>query len=979
MVTVAANQAGNANYTAAATVDQSFSIAAAGQTISFATLANQTYGAAPFSVSANASSGLAVTFSIVAGGQYASISGNTITILAATPAGAVVTVAADQAGDANYTSAATVDQSFSIAAASQTISFATLANQTYGATPFSVSSNASSGMAVTFSIVAGSQYASISGDTITILGATPAGAVVTVAADQAGDANYTAAATVDQSFTIAAASQTIDFPVSDPVPYGSMPITLPAFGGGSGNPVTLSVVSGPGTLNGNTLTFTGIGSIVVEADQAGNANYFSAAPVQRTIVVTSTYQITSSEYENGTPATIGISVLLGNHYGDPDGSANAKPGIAVFQIAGNGTWQYSSNGATWTAISNVSQTQALLLPESDSVRFTPATNWSGQANLFFVGWNNSQGTAGSFFNIANTGGATPFSTVAANLVVTANPVPLWIGSGATLTSITSNTSSPTGNSVTSVFGNYFHDDNSAISVGVAIVGASGTAGGTWEYSTDGTNWTSFGAATTTLGILSASNALLLSVNDQIRFVPNAGFAGTATLQAYAWDGTQGTAAVFGATKGYKITATGDASGFSTTLLTASCLVNDAPTLGVTTGPTLPAATEGVASSAAVSTLIHDAQFSDPDAHALQGIAILGVGGTGEWLGSWQYSLNGVSWTNLSSVSESSAFLLPSTASLRFVSTVQLDSAVTVNSTTLTYRAWDQTAGKAGSLFAVTATGGATSISSTEVTASLPVNFVNHAPAWVGTGVSFPAELPGITPAGSSVASVFGAYFNDVDGNSVGVAIVGATGTAGGTWEYSTGGTNWTSFGAATTTLGILSASNALLLSVNDQIRFVPNAGFAGTATLQAYAWDGTQGTAALFGATKGYKIAATGSASGFSTTLLAASCLVNDAPTLGATTGPTLLAATEGVVSTVAVSTLIKDAQVSDVDAKALQGIAIVGLGGSGEWPGSWQYSLNGVTWTSLPSVSESSAFLLPSTASLRFLSTVQLDSRDDG
>ncbi len=299
-------------------------------------------------------------------------------------------------------------------------------------------------------------------------------------------------------------------------------------------------------------------------------------------------------------------------------------------------------------------------------------------------------------------------------------------------------------------------------------------------------------------------------------------------------------------------------------------------LGLAAAGSAGVAIEGVASTVAVSTLLKDGQAGDPDAKALQGIALVGAGGTGQWPGTWQYMLGGGAWTNLPSVSEAAAFLLPSTASLRFVPAVQLDGATTVNPATLTYRAWDQTAGTAGKLFAVTATGGATSLSSTEVTARVPVSFVNHAPTWLGSGASLPAELPGTTnPAGNTVASIFGADFNDVDGNSVGVAVVAVTGTASGTWEYSTDGTTWTSFGTAKTTFGVPSSGNALLLSANDQIRFVANAGFVGTATLQAYAWDGTQGTAA-----KGYKIAGTGGANAFSTTLLTATVVVNTAPVL---------------------------------------------------------------------------------------------------
>jgi hypothetical protein len=55
--TVTASQSGNANYKPAATVSRTFAIAKAGQTISFGPLANKTYGAPDFDVSAGASSG----------------------------------------------------------------------------------------------------------------------------------------------------------------------------------------------------------------------------------------------------------------------------------------------------------------------------------------------------------------------------------------------------------------------------------------------------------------------------------------------------------------------------------------------------------------------------------------------------------------------------------------------------------------------------------------------------------------------------------------------------------------------------------------------------------------------------------------------------------------------------------------------------------------------------------------------------------
>ena len=193
-VVVRAAQAGNTNYAAASTVDQSFTVMAT-QTITFGTLSAKTYGNAPFTVSATASSGLSPTFTIVSG--PATISGSTVTL---TGVGTVVVQAA-QAGNTNYAAATSVNQSFTITQATQTITFAAPSAKTYGAAPFAVSATASSGLSPTFSIVSGP--ATISGNTITLTGA----GTVVVRASQAGNANYAAAPTVDQSFIVNTALQ----------------------------------------------------------------------------------------------------------------------------------------------------------------------------------------------------------------------------------------------------------------------------------------------------------------------------------------------------------------------------------------------------------------------------------------------------------------------------------------------------------------------------------------------------------------------------------------------------------------------------------------------------------------------------------------------------------------------------------------------------------------------------------------------------
>src|SRR5207247_10542190 len=83
-------------------VSSAFTVVKKDQTITFGALASKTYGDAPFTVSATASSGLSVSFSIVSG--PATIAGNTVTITGA----GTVTVRASQSGDTNWNAAPTV-------------------------------------------------------------------------------------------------------------------------------------------------------------------------------------------------------------------------------------------------------------------------------------------------------------------------------------------------------------------------------------------------------------------------------------------------------------------------------------------------------------------------------------------------------------------------------------------------------------------------------------------------------------------------------------------------------------------------------------------------------------------------------------------------------------------------------------------------------------------------------------------------------
>ena len=106
----------------------------------------------------------------------------------------------------------------------------------------------------------------------------PAGTGATtysITAEYGGGGNF-APSSGSTTLTVNKANQTIGFADLPSVAYGIAPFGLTATGGATGNPVTFSVLSGPGSINGTTLTVTGSGAITIQADQAGNTNYNTA-------------------------------------------------------------------------------------------------------------------------------------------------------------------------------------------------------------------------------------------------------------------------------------------------------------------------------------------------------------------------------------------------------------------------------------------------------------------------------------------------------------------------------------------------------------------------------------------------------------------------------------------------------------------------------------------------------------------------------
>ena len=150
----------------------------------------------------------------------------------------------------------------------------------------------------------------------------------------------------------------------------------------------------------------------------------------------------------------------------------------------------------------------------------------------------------------------------------------------------------------------------------------------------------------------------------LRFVPDSGFVGTATVSYHAWDQTQGT---FGQTA--DLTAgTGGSTAYSTGTQTATVnvlAVNTAPTLNAST-PVLTAVLEDSTNPPGnmISQIVGNS-ITDPDPGAGLGVAVIALGGTNN--GTWQFSTNaGGAWTSFVPVSASTALLLRDVDLVRFV-------------------------------------------------------------------------------------------------------------------------------------------------------------------------------------------------------------------------------------------------------------------------------------------------------------------------
>jgi hypothetical protein len=269
VVLIRARQAGNADFEAAST-DCSVSVAKAPQSILWSGSADRPFSPEPIPLTARASSGLELSYAVVSG--PAVLSKDRLTL---TGVGTVV-LRASQAGNANYEAAAQ-EVSWVISKIPHMLVFEPIGPRTFGEGPVALSAISEYGLPVTYRVRSGP--GSVVGNLLSLTGA---GDVV-IEASQAGSELYQSVA-VAQTVTVAKASQVLTWLAETTLTYRTNLLSLVAKAS-SGLPVNYRIVSGPGALVSGQLNLTGVGALVIAAEQPGDGNWLAATAVTNRFTV----------------------------------------------------------------------------------------------------------------------------------------------------------------------------------------------------------------------------------------------------------------------------------------------------------------------------------------------------------------------------------------------------------------------------------------------------------------------------------------------------------------------------------------------------------------------------------------------------------------------------------------------------------------------------------------------------------------------
>ncbi|MEY2879071.1 MAG: hypothetical protein RLZZ15_1451, partial [Verrucomicrobiota bacterium] len=381
-----------ANYTGSSSAV--LTIARATQTVAFAPITGVVTVGVPFTLGASASSGLPVTFSVVSGN--ATLAGASATFTDAAP----VTLRATQTGTANL-AAASAELTLTAGKQNQSIAFAALADVTAGPAPLALNATATSGLAVTFTVVSGP--ATISGSALTLTGAS---GTVVVRAAQAGNTVFNAAPSVDRSFVVTAAPRN-----TAPVITSQPTAQVAQLGAAASFTVVATGTPAPTYLwrkNGNEISGATSATLAFTSVVAGDAAGYD-------VVVTNSVSSTTSSLARLTVATVAVAPVI-----------TRQPGNVTVVAGRSATFTVVATGApapTYQWFRSVAQSgagaPAAPIPGATSATLTLANVTTADAGNYSVVVTNSAGAvtsapatltvlrrsyAGSYFGTLGTGG-----------------------------------------------------------------------------------------------------------------------------------------------------------------------------------------------------------------------------------------------------------------------------------------------------------------------------------------------------------------------------------------------------------------------------------------------------------------------------------------------------------------------------------------------------------------------------------------------
>lgn len=390
---VDASEVGSGTY-AAATVTATISIGQASQSISAAAPADGQVGESLPLTGSGGGSGNPIQFAVdpSSGAGVCDVVGGAVEYLAV---GSCV-LDAYQASSADYAAASATLAAATVSQGTQQISLQQTPAGAVGEDGLlQATTSSSSGIPVVFSIDSSSDSGacSISPDANSAVVFTSVGNCV-VDANQAGDANYTAAPTATETIAVGQGSGTLTVSMPASAAAGTSAV-LSGSGGLSSNPVVFSVdpTSGSGVCavsgqDGSTVTFSAVGSCVIDANKAGDANYPAAAS---TVVSTIGVGAGSQAISFSSPAAGGVGSMTNLIATDPGGGTqpivfsidpSSAPGVcavsgtdgAVLTFEGVGTCAVDANqaadanfAAAPTAVADVQ-----VSPGTQTIFFTPA-------------------------------------------------------------------------------------------------------------------------------------------------------------------------------------------------------------------------------------------------------------------------------------------------------------------------------------------------------------------------------------------------------------------------------------------------------------------------------------------------------------------------------------------------------------------------------------------------------------------------------